>query len=419
VTAPHGRLGPFVAVGAAGFAVQLALLHVLVAYAGVHYLVATALAVEAAILLNFACHSQWTWRDRQPRPPEDKRAARLRQLARFNSLSALSSLTGNVVLTALLVRTLGVPVVVANVFAVVLVSAINFAGLDRWVFAATSAPGRPSARVSMAAVLAVLSLSLPPDASAAELTAATRRAWQRYVAVTEARIEGELHTPGRFLSLDFDTAADRQRARAALRDGAVIVTNLQAERGAGVEVPGGTIHHWRGAVFVPHATVDDVLHAVSDPTGTRAHRQEDVLEARVLSRSPNALRLFLKLQRQAIVSVAYNTEHQVVYRVHGSGRASSRSVATRIAEIVNLGEPDEHERQPGMDRGFLWGLNAYWRYEAMSGGVVVELESLTLSRDVPWGVGAVASPVVDRVARESLARTLDALRARFGARAVS
>jgi hypothetical protein len=264
-------------------------------------------------------------------------------------------------------------------------------------------------------VLAALSLALPLDASAAQLTAETRRAWQRYVAATEARIDRELRTPGRFLALDFDEPADRKRARAELRDGSVVIRNMKGEDG--VELPSGTLHHWRGAVFVPGATVDEILQAVADPTGARAHRQEDVIETRVLSRSPNAMRVFLKLQRRVIVSVAYNTEHDVVYRTHGSGRASSRSVATRIAEVANLGGPDEHERPLGVDRGFLWGLNSYWRYEAVQGGVVVELESLTLSRHVPWGVGAVVRPLVDQVARESLTRTLVALRGRFAERA--
>jgi putative flippase GtrA len=410
------RFMPFVAVGAAGFAVQLASLHLLASYAGIHYLLATALAVEAAILHNYIWHSRWTWRDRPPQPGENART-RLSRLARFNGLSALSSVAGNVAFTAVLVNTLGAPVVAANAIAVALVSALNFAGLDRWVFAA--GPPRRSTRVPTAALLAALSLSVPLDASAAELTAATRRAWQRHVAATEARIEQELRTPGHFLSIDFDPPADRQRARAALRDGTVLVTNMQGENGAGVDVPGGAIHHWRGAAFIPGATVDDVLRAVADPTGTRAHRQEDVLEARVLSRSPSALRLFLKVQRRVIVSAAYNTEHHVVYRTHGSGRASSRSVATRIAEVVNLGEPGEYERPPGLDRGFLWGLNSYWRYEAVPGGVVVELESLTLSRNVPWGVGAVVRPLVDQVARESMTRTLAALRTRFAESAVS
>jgi hypothetical protein len=254
-----------------------------------------------------------------------------------------------------------------------------------------------------------------------ELTPPTLRAWKRYVATVEARIDRELQDASRFLALDRDGGAARAATRTALRTGTVVVRNVagQGDDGHGVEVPDGTIHHWRGAVFVPGATVDDVLHAVADPTGARAHTQEDVLEARVLSRSANGLRLFLKLQRRVIVSATFNTEHDVRYRTHGPGRASSRSVATRIAEVVNVGESDEYERPIGVDRGFLWGLNSYWRYEAVPGGVVVELESVTLSRAVPWGVGAVVRPLVDRVARESLTRTLVALRARFAATAAA
>ena len=129
------------------------------------------------------------------------------------------------------------------------------------------------------------------------------------------------------------------------------------------------------------------------------------------------LRLFLKLQRRVIVSATYNTEHDVSYRAHAPGRASSRSVATRISEVANAGEPDEHERPLGADRGFLWGLSSYWRYESVPGGVLVELESVTLSRDVPWGVGAVGEAARGcRWPGESMTRTLTALRARFAAR---
>ena len=78
-----------------------------------------------------------------------------------------------------------------------------------------------------------------------------------------------------------------------------------------------------------------------------------------------------------------------------------------------MGTASEHECRAGEDRGFLWGLNSYWRYQAVPGGVIVEVESLTLSRDLPWGVGAVVRPLIDRVARESLARTLTSMRARF------
>jgi hypothetical protein len=125
-----------------------------------------------------------------------------------------------------------------------------------------------------------------------------------------------------------------------------------------------------------------------------------------LSRHADGLRLFLKLQRQSLVSVGYNTEHDVRYRRHSSVRASSRSRATRIAEVDDVGLPSERERGPDDDRGFLWRMNSYWRYEAVPGGVIVEMESLTLSRGLPWGTRTVVRPLIERVARESIERTL-------------
>ena len=401
----HTRLTRFVIVGAAGFTVQIVCLQALAAL-GLHYLVATALAVEAAILHNFVWHAAWTWRDRPTRPTDA-----WGRLIRFNSVSAAASILGNVAIVWALVHGLRVPVAVANAVAVAMVSALNYAGLTRWVFVPST--GRGAVPVTGALVLLALVGPMGPTASAAELTPETLRAWRRYVATTEARVDRELRSPNRFLACDFGDEGERTTIRAAAHDGSVVVRNVGGQDGAGIDIPAGTIHHWRGVVFIPGATVEEVLHTVADPTGVRAHRQEDVLEARVLSRSPKGLRLFLKLQRRVIVSATYNTEHDVSYLAHATGRASSRSVATRISEVANAGEPNEHERPRGVDRGFLWGLNSYWRYEEVPGGVLVELESLTLSRGVPWGVGAVVRPLVDQVARESMTRTLAALRARF------
>jgi len=402
---PRSRRTRFVIVGAAGFAVQLACLQALLSLQ-VQYLLATAIAVEAAILHNFVWHAVWTWRDRPTHAAE-----LVGRFVRFNSVSAAASILGNVAIVWALVHGLRVPVAAANALAVAMVSVLNYAGLERWVFVPSA--GRRALPVTGALVLVALAGPLGPSASAAELTPETLRAWGRYVATTEARVDRELRSPGRFLASDFGAEGERTTIRAAAREGSVVVRNIGGEGGAGVAIPSGTVHHWRGVVFIPGATVEDVLHTVADPTGPRAHRQEDVLEARVLSRSSNGLRLFLKLQRRVIVSATYNTEHDVTYRAHAPGRASSRSVATRISEVANVGERDEHERPLGADRGFLWGLSSYWRYESVPGGVLVELESLTLSRDVPWGVGTVVRPLVDQVARESLTRTLSALRARF------
>ena len=250
-----------------------------------------------------------------------------------------------------------------------------------------------------------------PAVESAELMPETLRAWQQYVKQTEARIARELTATGPFLAVDRDR--DAAGSRAALRRGSVLVTEVDRALDGQVEVPSGTIHHWRGAMFIPGATLDRVLAVSADPA---EHRQEDVLEARVLGRKPDGLRLFLKLQRKLIVSAVYNTEYDVTFSRLGPARASSTSVATRIAEVEDHGTPSEHELPPGMARGFLWRLNAYWRYEAVPDGVFVEIESLSLSRAVPWGLATVVRPPADRVARESMVRTLEALRARFGTR---
>lgn len=122
----------FNAVGVVGFAVQLGVLALLVR-AGVHYLAATAIAVEVAILHNFVWHERWTWRDR--RTPGRTWPGRL---ARFHAVNGGVSLAGNLLLMPVLVRACGLPVLAANATAVLLCALVNFSGADRLVFSHNS-----------------------------------------------------------------------------------------------------------------------------------------------------------------------------------------------------------------------------------------------------------------------------------------
>jgi hypothetical protein len=167
-------------------------------------------------------------------------------------------------------------------------------------------------------------------------------------------------------------------------------------------VPGGRIHHWRAATLVRRTTVETMVSALMNP-GTPPP-QDDVLEARVLQRSNDSLKIYLKLVRRTIMTVTYHTEHEMTFERHGPGLASSRSVATKINET------------DGRDRGFLWKLNSYWRYEQVGDDVRVELQSVSLSREVPVVLKPVAGPVISRIARESVMNTLTALRDYFANR---
>jgi hypothetical protein len=172
------------------------------------------------------------------------------------------------------------------------------------------------------------------------------------------------------------------------------------------------IHHWRGSVLIRGVKLEDVLGRLANPTASDT-RQEDVLESMVLERGRDSVKLYLKLQRSKLVTVVYNTEHQVRYFRYGTTRAASKSIATKIAELENPFTKDESEKPQGQDRGFLWRLNSYWRYEQVDGGVIVECESISLSRTIPAFLVRLIRPLIDHVAGESMQRTLGSMRDRL------
>ena len=246
--------------------------------------------------------------------------------------------------------------------------------------------------------------------TAAQLYPETAVAWTAYVSATERRMAGELESRRTFLALDFvpDAAAQRRE----VLSGEVVVAKMETIDGQGrkMAVPSALVHHWRGEVFIPGADVAQIVTQLQ--TGT-SPRQEDVLQSRVLERGPDRMKVYLKLQRKKFVTVVYNTEHLVTFARHGGTRATSTSTATKIAEVADPDTPEERELPIGDDRGFLWRLNAYWRYEQTDGGVIAECESISLSRDVPAVVRYLVGPLIERTAKESMARTLLTLRTRF------
>jgi putative flippase GtrA len=111
----------FNAVGAVGALVQLAVLYLLVRLE-VHYLVATALAVETAVLHNYFWHVRWTWKDRPG------------SLWRFHLANGVVSLISNLIWMRLFTGWLEIAPLIANILAILLTSIVNYLLGDRWVF---------------------------------------------------------------------------------------------------------------------------------------------------------------------------------------------------------------------------------------------------------------------------------------------
>ncbi|MBI4481591.1 MAG: GtrA family protein [Acidobacteria bacterium] len=120
----------FNAVSAAGLVVQAGSLGFLVHVFGLHYLLATFVAVEAAVLHNFVWHRKWTWADRQGA----ESAAAGSTLLRFNLTNGMVSMAGNIFFMRLLVGGGMLEPVAANLLSILCCSLVNFLLSDRFVF---------------------------------------------------------------------------------------------------------------------------------------------------------------------------------------------------------------------------------------------------------------------------------------------
>jgi hypothetical protein len=274
----------------------------------------------------------------------------------------------------------------------------------------------PILPVALAGALALMTLDSAGEAlPMASLQPESIAGWRAYEAAVEARVEREMASPSGFLGADFDRSQQGWRREA--RNGAILIEERQAPDpgGGAIEVPSAQVHHWRGLVFVPRSTLRRILSDLHDEPPP-AGQQEDVVASRIVASQPDRIRVFLRLQRTALVTAVYDTEHEVTFRRAGPARGATWSRATRIAEVRRAGTLEETELVPGEDRGFLWRLNAYWRYEAVDGGVLAECESITLSRSIPGLVRFFVAPLVRGAAHESMERTLAAFRDRFAGR---
>ncbi len=121
----------FNVVGAIGVGVRLLAAAVLADGLGLHYLVATALAIEASLLHNFFWHARWTWGESDH--------VFFRCVA-FHASNGLVSMLGAMALMPALVGWLGLHYLVANAAAVALTGALNFVLGDRLVFRSCASP---------------------------------------------------------------------------------------------------------------------------------------------------------------------------------------------------------------------------------------------------------------------------------------
>jgi hypothetical protein len=188
--------------------------------------------------------------------------------------------------------------------------------------------------------------------------------------------------------------AQREAAHARLGKGEVLVERLETLYGdRPIPVPDGLIHHWVGTVFIPHATLAQTLAFLQDYDNQYKYYSPNVQRSKLIRRSGNDFEISQRLRETKIITVTLDANYDVKYVLLNSHSAAAYSHSTRIAEVANAGKPDEFEKPPGNDSGFLWRLNSYWRFLQREGGVYIQLEAISLTRDIPPGLGWLIGPI--------------------------
>lgn len=247
---------------------------------------------------------------------------------------------------------------------------------------------------------------------ASDLRAPTSAAFDEYVRDAQARMPAASGDAAHFLWIDDIPWQQRSKAYADLRAGRVTIENVRdANSATPHSVPGGLIHDWRGLIFVPGVTLDQTLALLEDYDHDADYFSPDVTQAKLLSRDGENFRVYLRLKRKYVITAIYDTEYEIHYTKLDAARAYSESRSTKIEEVENAGRANEKHAAAGEDHGFLWRLNTYWRFEQAYGGVFIQCEAISLSRDVPQGMGWAVNPFVEKIPRESLRFTLQAARA--------
>lgn len=278
----------------------------------------------------------------------------------------------------------------------------------------------------LASIAIVLCLVVPP-ADATDLEPKTLEAFDAYVRVAETQIDAQLAQGQPYLWVEGLPAARRATAEAQLRAGQVVIERLDAtgksDADKPIAVPDGMIHHWIGTVFIPGATLAQTLALEEDYDHQQEYFHPDVIRSRILRHDGNDFTIELRLYKKKVITTVLDTEHQVHYALVDATHAWSRSRTIRIQEVDDAGKPGERLEPEGHDRGLLWRMNTYWRFEEKDGGTYVECQSISLTRDIPAGLGWLIGPYVNSVPRESLTFTLETTRSavlqRIGARAGS
>jgi hypothetical protein len=244
-------------------------------------------------------------------------------------------------------------------------------------------------------LLAVLLLVILPIPLAAEPSGAAISSFRAYVVSVEARLAQQHRFPVAFLA---PTQPDRPDPSQP------IIEKLTPNPSP--VTAGAMLHHWRGTAFVAGAKAADFDRLLHDLPAYPRYFAPQVLTAALLSGQGDHLRAAMRVRQHHVLTVVLDTDYEIDFGSLDDRHRYSTSRSTKVSEIASPGTSKEHALNADEEHGFLYCLNTYWSYDERPEGLYLQIESISLTRSIPSGLGWAIGPFVESIPRESLEFTL-------------
>ncbi len=191
-----------------------------------------------------------------------------------------------------------------------------------------------------------------------------------------------------------------------VRRGEALVSQIEAG-----SVPHGLIHRWVGAVFVPDATVADVLAVTRDYDQYPRWFGPTINQVNLLSKAGGEDCFVIRYVRKVLyVTAVIEAEYAARYSQVDATRWYSITRSVRVQDIQGYGQPDERKLPPDDGNGYVWRIYNITKYEQRDNGVYIEEQDIALSRQIPVALRWIVEPAVKRLSRGLLERSLQQTR---------
>jgi hypothetical protein len=234
----------------------------------------------------------------------------------------------------------------------------------------------------------------------AEPSSGALSAFNSYISAVESRLAQQHRSQNGFIA---PVTSDVQ-SETRLRQGELIIEQITPSTVA--DLPGAMLYHWRGTAFAPGAKVEEFERIMRDFNAYPQIFAPQVLQSKILTQHDDHFQVIMRVRQRHVITVVMDTTYDVTFSRFDARHGYSISRSTQISEIGSPGTRHERAMSPSEEHGFLWRLYTYWSYEERDGGLYMQIESVSLTRSIPTGLGWAIGPFIQSVPRESLEFTL-------------